>query len=246
MTNWIEGSSQMNKKVCILTGVGPETGTGAEIARYFSENGYHVAMIARTEDNLKNLEKKYNNTTAYPCDVGNIEDFKKIIDKIQMDLGSAEVVIHNAPLGTRGPILDLSYEDLEKNFRVNTTALLVLSQMALPKMLERKSGTIIVTGNTAAERGKDGWGFFAASKSAQKILAESMAREFGPKGIHVAYIIIDALIDTPRTRPHLAPDKPDKFFASPKNIAKEIFNVVKQDKSTWSFRVELRPYGEYW
>ena len=83
MKNWIEGSNQMNKKLCILTGVGPETGTGAEIARYFSENGYHVAMIARTEDNLKNLEKKYNNTTAYPCDVGNIEDFKKIIDKIQ-------------------------------------------------------------------------------------------------------------------------------------------------------------------
>jgi len=135
---------------------------------------------------------------------------------------------------------------LEKNFRVNTTALLILSQMTLPKMLERESGTIIVTGNTAAERGKDGWGFFAASKSAQKILAESMAREFGPKGIHIAYIIIDALIDTPRTRPRLAPDKPDKFFASPKNIAKEIFNVVKQDKSTWSFRVELRPYGEYW
>ena len=77
MKNWIEGSSQMNRKLCILTGVGPETGTGAEIARYFSENGYHVAMIARTEDNLKNLEKKYKNTTAYPCDVGNIENFKK-------------------------------------------------------------------------------------------------------------------------------------------------------------------------
>ena len=246
MKNWIEGPSQMNKKLCILTGVGPETGTGAEIARYFSENGYHVAMIARTEKNLKYLETKYDNTSAYPCDVGNIEDFKKTIDKIQMDLGSAEVVIHNAPLGTRGPILDLSYGDLEKNFRVNTTALLVLSQMALPKMLERESGTIIVTGNTAAERGKGGWGFFAASKSAQKILAESIAREFGPKGIHVAYIIIDALIDTPRTRPLLAPDKPDHFFAAPTHIAKEIFNVVKQDRSAWSFRVELRPYGEYW
>ena len=236
----------MNKKLCIITGVGPETGTGAEIARYFSENGYHVAMIARTKENLKYLERKYDNTSAYPCDVGKIEDFKKTINKIQTDLGPADVVIHNAPLGTRGPILDLSYEDLEKNFRVNTTALLMLSQATLPEMLKRKSGTIIVTGNTAAERGKDGWGFFAASKSAQKILAESMAREFGPKGIHVAYIIIDALIDTPRTRPRLAPDKPDKFFAFPKNIAKEIFNVVKQDKSTWSFRVELRPYGEYW
>ena len=236
----------MNKKLCILTGVGPESGTGAEIARYFSKNGYHVAMIARNEENLLYLEKEYENTTSYPCDVGNINDFEKTLKKIQMELGPAEVVIHNAPLGTRGPILELSYEDLEKNFRVNTTALLVLSQMTLPKMLERGRGTIIVTGNTAAERGKDGWGFFAASKSAQKILAESMAREFGPKGIHVAYIIIDALIDTPRTRPTLAPDKPDDFFASPKNIAEEIFKIVEQDKSVWSFRVELRPYGEYW
>ena len=71
----------MNKKLCILTGVGPESGTGAEIARYFSKNGYHVAMIARTENNLKNLEKKYNNTTAYPCDVGNIKDFKQTINE---------------------------------------------------------------------------------------------------------------------------------------------------------------------
>ena len=236
----------MNKKLCILTGVGPESGTGAEITRFFSKNGYHVAMIARNEENLLFLEKEYENTTAYPCDVGNVEDFKKTIKKIQTELGSAEVIIHNAPLGTRGPILDLSYEDLEKNFRVNTTSLLVLSQMTLPKMLERGKGTIIVTGNTAAERGKDGWGFFAASKSAQKILAESMAREFGPKGIHVAYIIIDALIDTPRTRPTLAPDKPDNFFACPKHIAEEIFKIVKQHRSAWSFRVELRPYGEHW
>ena len=236
----------MNKKLCILTGVGPETGTGAEIARYFSENGYHVAMISRTEENLKYLEKKYQNTTAYPCDVGDLKKLEETINNIQIDHGSADVIIHNAPLGTRGPILDLSYEDLENNFRVNTTALLVLSQMALPKMLEKGCGTIIVTGNTAAERGKEGWGFFAASKSAQKILSESMAREFGPKGIHVAYIIIDALIDTPRTRPTLAPNKPDDFFASPKNIAEEIFKIVEQDKSVWSFRVELRPYGEYW
>ena len=178
--------------------------------------------------------------------MGVIEKLEETINKIHAELGSADVIIHNAPLGTRGPILDLSYEDLENNFRVNTTALLVLSQMTLPKMVEKGSGTIVVTGNTAAERGKEGWGFFAASKSAQKILAESMAREFGPKGVHVAYIIIDALIDTPRTRPRLAPDKPNHFFAAPTHIAKEIFNVVKQDRSAWSFRVELRPYGEYW
>ena len=77
-------------------------------------------------------------------------------------------------------------------------------------------------------------------------MSESLAREFGPQGIHVAYFIIDALIDTPRTRPRLAPDKPDEFFAAPKQIAKEIFHVVHQEKSAWSFRVELRPFAEHW
>ena len=115
-----------------------------------------------------------------------------------------------------------------------------------PVCWKKKSGTIIVTGNTASTRGKSHWGFFASTKASQRILAESIAREFGPKGIHVAYIIIDAAIDTPRTRPYLQPDKDDDFFAKPKAIAEEIYKTVKQDKSTWSFRVELRPFGEYW
>ena len=103
-----------------------------------------------------------------------------------------------------------------------------------------------MTGNTSATRGKSQWGFFASTKAAQRILAESIAREFGPKGIHVAYFIIDASIDTPRTRPLLVPDKPDDFFAKPSAIAEEMFHVAHQDRSTWSFSVDLRPFGETW
>ena len=104
----------------------------------------------------------------------------------------------------------------------------------------------MVTGNTSATRGKALFGFFASTKAAQRILAESIAREFGPQGIHVAYFVIDAAIDTPRTRPVLAPDEPDEFFARPSAIAEEIFHVAHQDRSTWSFTVELRPFGERW
>ena len=239
----------MNKSkmpLCIITGVGPENGTGAEIAKYFSEKNYKVAMIARNKENLRKLEKKYVNSKAYPCDVGNLKTFTKTLNMINDDHGDADVVIHNAPSATRGSILKLNPEDLEKNFRVNTTALLYLAKQTLPGMLKKKSGTIIVTGNTASTRGKSHWGFFASTKASQRILAESIAREFGPKGIHVAYFIIDAAIDTPRTRPYLQPDKDDDFFAKPKAIAEEIYKTVKQDKSTWSFRVELRPFGEYW
>ena len=239
----------MNKSkmpLCIITGVGPENGTGAEIAKYFSEKNYKVAMIARNKENLRKLENKYDNSQAYPCDVGNLKTFTKTLNLINNDHGDADVVIHNAPSATRGSILKLDPKDLEKNFRVNTTALLYLAKQTLPGMLKKKSGTIIVTGNTASTRGKSHWGFFASTKASQRILAESIAREFGPKGIHVAYFIIDAAIDTPRTRPYLQPDKDDDFFAKPKAIAEEIYKTVKQDKSTWSFRVELRPFGEYW
>jgi NAD(P)-dependent dehydrogenase (short-subunit alcohol dehydrogenase family) len=136
--------------------------------------------------------------------------------------------------------------DLERNFRVNTTALLYLARETLPAMQAAGKGAILVTGNTSATRGKSHWGFFASTKAAQRILAESMAREFGPQGIHVAYFLIDASIDTPRTRPLLAADKPDDFFAKPSAIADEMFHVAHQDRSTWSFLVELRPFGEVW
>ena len=155
-------------------------------------------------------------------------------------------VIHNALRSVRGSILELDPDDLERNFRVNTTALLHLARETLPAMIDAGKGAILVTGNTSATRGKTNWGFFASTKAAQRILAESIAREFGPKGIHTAYFIIDASIDTPRTRPMLAPDKPDEFFAKPSAIAEEMYRVAHQDKSAWSFTVELRPFGEVW
>lgn len=113
-------------------------------------------------------------------------------------------------------------------------------------MLKAGEGALLVTGSTAATRGKKNFGFSASTKAAQRILAESMAREFGPQGIHVAYILIDAAIHTPRRRPILAPDKPDEFFAKPSAIAEEMYRVAHQDRSTCSFLVELRPFGEIW
>jgi NAD(P)-dependent dehydrogenase (short-subunit alcohol dehydrogenase family) len=113
-------------------------------------------------------------------------------------------------------------------------------------MVEAGKGAILVTGNTSATRGKAHWGFFASTKAAQRIMAESIAREFGPQGIHIAYFIIDAAISTPRTRNVMFADKPDDFFAHPKDIADEMFHVAHQPRSTWSFQVELRPFGENW
>ena len=112
-------------------------------------------------------------------------------------------------------------------------------------MMRVGNGNIIVTGNTSALRGKSSFAGFAPTKAAQRILAESMARELGPKGVHVAYIVVDAVIDVPWTRERFK-GKPEEFFIKPAAIAEEAWHLTRQDRSAWSFNVELRPYGETW
>tara|TARA_B110000444_G_scaffold214516_1_gene211853 strand:- start:6650 stop:7360 length:711 start_codon:yes stop_codon:yes gene_type:complete len=236
----------MSKPVCLVTGVGPEKGTGGEVAKRFAEGGYQVAMLARNKDNLAEIEQKIEGARAFPCDVGDIEALIATIQSVREELGAPSVVVHNAAKSSRGSILELDPEDLERNFRVNTTALLHLARETIPGMLKAGRGSILITGNTSATRGITNWGFFASTKAAQRILAESIAREFGPQGIHTAYFIIDALINTPRTRPLMGAGKPDDFFSKASAIANEMFHVAHQDKSAWSFNVELRPFGEVW
>ena len=112
-------------------------------------------------------------------------------------------------------------------------------------MIEAGEGAVIVTGNTSALRGKAGFAGFAPTKAAQRILAESMARDLGPKGVHVAYLVIDAVIDVPWTRERLN-DKPDDFFIQPASIAAEVFNLAHQPRDAWSFLAEVRPFHEPW
>lgn len=234
----------MCKPVCLITGVGPEFGTGAEIAKRFSAD-YDVALLARNAANIEALSEQYGGK-AFSCDVGDLDALVDTIGRVNDQMGPPKIVIHNALRSTRGPLLEQDPADLERNFRVNTTALLYLAQQTIPGMIDQGGGAILVTGNTSATRGKAHWGFFASTKAAQRILSESIAREFGPQGVHVAYFVIDASINTPRTRPVLAPDKPDEFFAQPHAIAEEMYRVAHQDKSTWSFLVDLRPFGEVW
>ena len=122
----------MANPVCIVTGVGPEHGTGAEIARRFAAGGYQTAMIARDADRLADLEGKYENATAFPCDLSDIDAIIDTVARIRTDLGAPEIVIHNAPQASRGPFLEVDPETLEQNFRVNTTALLYLARETSP------------------------------------------------------------------------------------------------------------------
>ena len=155
------------------------------------------------------------------------------------------MLVHNAVGGAFGSFLDVEPEVLAHNFDVNVMALLRLARALAPDMVAVGKGAIVVTGNTSALRGKASFAAFAPTKAAQRILAESIAREVGPKGVHVAYVVIDAVIDLEWTRRMFA-GKPDDFFIKPSAIADEIWHVLQQDRSAWSFNVEIRPYGETW
>lgn len=232
------------RPVCLITGAGD--GTGAAVARRFTEGGYRVALLARTEDRLRKLESELAGSRGYVCDVSDLDHLKETVKRAASELGAPRVALHNAVRAEFNPPLEADPTEFERIFRVNATALMVLAQSVVPAMIEKGDGALIVTGNTAAWRGKPNYSLFAPTKAAQRILAQSMARDFGPKGVHVAYLTIDAAIDTPWTRPWLFPDRPDDFFSKPSAIADEIYHVAHQDPSAWSFDVEVRPANESW
>jgi len=234
----------MNKPTALITGVGE--GTGAALVRRFARGGYKVAMLARNQERLKLLEHEIPDSKTYLCDVGDLDMLLDTVEAVRKDMGDPNVLIHNAVSATFQSFLEADPKDLEKNFRVNTTSLLYLARELAPAMIEAGQGAIMVTGNTAALRGIPNTAVFAPTKAAQRILSESIARDLGPKGIHVAYITIDAVIDTPWTRDPFHSDKPDEFFSKPNAIADEVFHVAHQDRSTWSFDVVIRPYAEKW
>lgn len=233
----------MSDTVCVVAGVGP--GTGAALSRRFAAGGYRVAMLARDAARLAALETEIAGSRGYAVDVTDAGAVRDVVTRIDADLGPPAVLVHNAVSGHFGEFLDVAPEVLEQTFRTNVLSLMLLGQALAPGMIERGGGTIVVTGNTSAWRGSANFAGFAPSKAAQRILAQSMARSLGPRGIHVAYVVIDAVIDVPWTRQAFAA-KADDFFAKPAAIADTVYQIAHQDRSAWSFEVDLRPFGEKW
>ena len=229
--------------VCVVAGVGP--GTGAALVRQFAGEAYQVAMLARTAERLETLAGEIAGAHAFPVDMTDRDAVHAAFQKIRAELGPVDVLIVNGAAGAFNHFMEVKPETLEMTFRTNVMALLHLGQEAVPDMLERGAGAIIVTGNTSAWRGKANFAAFAPTKAAQRILAQSMARSLGPQGIHVAYVIIDAVIDLPWTRKAFA-DRPDDFFIQPAGIARTVSHLVAQERSAWTFELDLRPFGESW
>jgi len=233
----------MSKPVCVVVGLGP--GNGASCAKKFDQAGYRVALLARNEEYLSEFAAQLNEAKGYPCDVAEVRQIEDAFQKINEDFGSIDTLIYNAGSGVFNNIEETSVEEFENAWQINTRGCLVASQQVIPGMLEAGKGNIVIVGATASLKGGANFAPFASSKAAQRSLAQSMARHLGPKGIHVSYVIIDGVIDLPRTRQWMS-DKSDEDFMKADDIAKSIFSLTEQPKSAWSFEIDLRPFGEKW
>jgi len=229
--------------------VGAGAGNGMALARKFSKQGYSVALLARNKIALdKRIEedKELNNAFSYRCDVTDSQEVAQTFHKVMKQQGPISSLIYNAGNAVFDTINNANVNTLEQAWKTNIQGLLSCSQEVIPEMKKLDSNpSIIVIGATASVKGSANFLSFAAAKGGQRNMAESMARSLGPEGIHVAYLIIDGVIDTPMTRSFIK-NKDDDFFLSPDAIADTAFHLANQKKSAWSFQVDIRPFLEKW
>jgi NAD(P)-dependent dehydrogenase (short-subunit alcohol dehydrogenase family) len=229
--------------VCVVIGIGP--GNGAAFARRFAGDGYAVALLARSTEASAALASTLPGARVWACDVAEPAAVDRVFGEIEAELGAPEVVIYNAGSGVFGTLDDVSAADFEAAWRVNAFGGFVVGKRVAPAMRRAGRGSIVFVGATASRRGGARAAAFAPAKMAQRALAESMARHLWPAGIHVCLIVLDGVVDLPRTRQRL-PGKPDEFFVKPDDVAATAAWLVQQPRSAWSFEVEARPFGETW
>ncbi len=225
-------------KTALIVGVG--SGLSASLARLFAKTGLKVALAARRAANLTTLAQETGAKT-FACDSTDRAQVVKLFTDVEAALGSPDVVVYNASYRTRGPFVELVPDEVEKALMVTAFGGFLVAQEAAKRMLKLKHGAILFTGASASVKGYAQSAPFAMGKFALRGLAQSMARELQPQGIHVAHIVVDGGILSPR-RPN-PPDKPDAML-DPDAIAQSYLDLLRQHRSAWAWEIELRPWLE--
>lgn len=229
----------MSKPVCAVIGIGP--GNGASFARKFSEEGYAVALLSRSTELSGKLAGELGDAKAYACDAADPAAIVPVFEQVNADLGPVDTLIYNAGSGSWKNVEEITVEEFELGWRINTLGALVSSQQVIPAMKKAGAGNIIFVGATASLRGIPFTAGFAPAKSAQRILAQSMAKHLWPMGIHVSIMIIDGGIRSPNS-----PKSDNGENLEPDDIASLAHYLTTQPKSAWSFEVDARPMKEKW
>lgn len=228
--------SSSKSPVCVVCGIGPKN--GESFARRFAEDGYAVALLSRKTELSEKIAASLPKAKAFACDVSDASSVEAAFASVRKELGEVDVLIFNAGSGTWGNIDDLSAEDFERSWRVNTLGAFLTSKQVIPHMKSKGAGNIVFVGATASLRGKPFTTAFAPAKAAQRSLAQAMARHLGPSGVHVSLLIIDGGIDKP--------SGDEVKTLDPDDIAKAAAYLTEQNKSAWTFELDLRPHTESW
>lgn len=237
--------------VCCVIGAGDATGSA--IARRFAREGYEVCVARRTAAALQPLVDGIvadgGRARAFGLDARREEQVGAFFDRVEADVGPVRAVVFNVGGNVRFPILETTAQKYFKVWEMCALAGFLVGREAARVMLPRGRGTLLFTGATASLRGGAGFAAFAGGKAALRALAQSMARELGPQGLHVAHVVIDGLIDTAFAREHFAPRVaaagPDGIL-HPDHIAEAYWWLHRQPRDAWTFELDLRPSVEHW
>ena len=220
--------------------VGAGSGLSASLARLFAREGIRVALAARSVEKLGALCAE-TKAKAYACDATEPDAVERLFGLVEREIGTPDLVVYNASARARGPVIDLAPADVAQAIAVSAFGGFLVAQQAAKRMLPNKRGAILFTGASASVKGYAQSAPFAMGKFALRGLAQSMARELSPQGIHIAHFVIDGGI---RSAARVEPaDKPDSML-DPDAIALSYWNVLQQPRSAWSWEVELRPWVE--
>jgi NAD(P)-dependent dehydrogenase (short-subunit alcohol dehydrogenase family) len=241
------------KPSCLIVGAGD--GVGSAIARAFAREGLAVC-ITRRPRNLEALKAVAasiradgGEAHAFGVDARNEAEMIALVDRIEADIGPLQVVVFNIGANVRFPVVETTAQVYSKVWEMAALAGFFTGREAARVMAPRGRGTILFTGATASTRGGAGFSAFAGAKAALRQLAKSLAREMGPKGIHVAHVVIDGMIDGTFAR-SIAPDiqtlLDEDAILKPDEIARNYVWLHKQQRSAWTFELDLRPWKENW
>jgi NAD(P)-dependent dehydrogenase (short-subunit alcohol dehydrogenase family) len=220
--------------------VGAGAGLSASLARTLAGAGLKVALASRSTNDLEALAAE-TGAKLYICDAAKSAEVEKLFSTLDSDFGAPDVVVYNASGRARGPFVDLVPAEVEHAIAVSAFGGFLVAQQAARRMLREKRGVIIFTGASASVKGYPQSAPFAMGKFALRGMAQSMARELAPQGIHVAHVVIDGGIkSTARQDP---PDKPATFL-DPDAIAESYLHLMQQSRSAWAWEIELRPWVE--
>ncbi len=232
-----------SSETAVVVGVGP--GLGWHLVKRFAWAGMKVAMAARHRERLEGLLERepLEGVVAYSCDATEAEQVDALFKQVVRELGEPDLVVQNAGAFEPNRIRDIAPEDFERCWRIGCLSGFLVGRAAAARMAPRGQGTLLFTGATASLRGGAGFANLAVPKFGQRALAQSLARELGPEGVHVAHVIIDGQIESERYRDRLDKREPDSLL-KPEAIAETYYQLHRQPRNAWTQELDLRPWVE--